>query len=199
QETQLNHLQEIFPVALESPAEMCQRLIELRMMQDPAGMAGAIHELIIKFNQHLEEVDEHTQYLEINVAGFRKLLKRHEKQVPHKFHASQTPCLGFHRLVTRSSRQLVEITTVLGRSIGDAVQRLDKILPTVQTEPGQRALRTRQGFPELREPKGLGPECQMVLQIQAQLKEQAPMQAGPIDFLPRRHPLHHLQDCPFQG
>ncbi|CAL1166140.1 unnamed protein product [Cladocopium goreaui] len=83
---------------------------------------GKIHELILNYNGFLEQVDEHTQYLEINVAGFRKLLKRHEKQVPHMFHPSKTPCLGFHKLVTKSSRQIVEITNMLGQIISWAAQ-----------------------------------------------------------------------------
>ncbi|CAK9117941.1 unnamed protein product [Durusdinium trenchii] len=112
----LKHLQDVLPITLESPAEICQRLIDMRMMQDPVAMAIGIHELILMYNTFLEQLDEHTQYLEINVAGFRKLLKRHEKQVPHMFHASKTPSLGFHKLVTKSSRQLIDITTMMWMS-----------------------------------------------------------------------------------
>jgi len=188
EESLLKNLQDILPIALESPAEICQRLIEIQMMQDPCSMATGIQELVENYNAFLEQVDEHTQYLEINVAGFRKLLKRHEKQVPHTFHASKTPCLGFHKLVTKSSRQMVEITNMLGQIIGDALERLDAILSKLQpTEDTQQALRARQQIPTLCLPKGLGPECQMVLQIQAQLQEPVqamiPGNAGPIDFL----------------
>eukprot|EP00913_Durusdinium_trenchii_P024441 g22944.t1 len=35
----LKHLQDVLPITLESPAEICQRLIDMRMMQDPVAMA----------------------------------------------------------------------------------------------------------------------------------------------------------------
>lgn len=198
EESLLKNLQDILPVALESPAEICQRLIEIRIMQDPLAMIMGIHELILNYNGFLEQVDEHTQYLEINVAGFRKLLKRHEKQVPHMFHPSKTPCLGFHKLVTKSSRQIVEITNMLGQIISDAIERFDTLLTKLpSSEQTQAAARERQQMLTLNTPKGLGPECQMVLQIQAQLQEpvQTMIPTG-TDFL---YPKPNAQAPVFKG
>eukprot|EP00439_Symbiodinium_sp_Y106_P032683 s717_g3.t3 len=187
EESQLQRLQEILPFTLENPAEVCQKLIDMRLVQDIGAMSAAILDLAYGYNQFLDSMDEHTQYLEINVAGFRKLLKRHEKQVPHKFHATRTPCLGFHRLVTHTSRQLVDIATMLGLTIGDAIERMDAALASMHTAAAKAVQRNREQFPELRAPKGLGPESQMVLQIQAQLKEPSVQamipNSGPVDFL----------------
>jgi len=194
EESQLQRLQEILPFTLENPAEVCQKLIDMRLVQDIGAMSAAILDLAYGYNQFLDSMDEHTQYLEINVAGFRKLLKRHEKQVPHKFHATRTPCLGFHRLVTHTSRQLVDIATMLGLTIGDAIERMDAALASMHTAAAKAVQRNREQFPELRAPKGLGPESQMVLQIQAQLKEPSVQamipNSGPVDFLyPKPSPL----------
>eukprot|EP00440_Ansanella_granifera_P019969 gb/GFBE01021699.1/.p1 GENE.gb/GFBE01021699.1/~~gb/GFBE01021699.1/.p1 ORF type:complete len:379 (+),score=83.84 gb/GFBE01021699.1/:3-1139(+) len=189
EEAQLRRLKEILPVAIEDPAEMCQRLLEMRLAQDLGGMAEQISDLLARYHQYLDQFDEHTQYLEINVAGFRKLLKRHEKQVPQQFHASRKPCLGFHRLVTKSSRQLVDLSVMFGAVLGDALDRMRCLLSSGlhQTESAPRAARIIAQMPESRAPKGLGPECQMVLQIQVQLQEPTlhsmMPNAGPVDFL----------------
>ncbi|EER14652.1 hypothetical protein Pmar_PMAR027445 [Perkinsus marinus ATCC 50983] len=43
------------------------------------------------FHEHLAEL---MNYIDVNLAGFRKLLKRHDKNIPRLFHARSTPFLG---------------------------------------------------------------------------------------------------------
>eukprot|EP00913_Durusdinium_trenchii_P026789 g25129.t1 len=46
----------------------------------------------------------------------------------------------------------------------------------------QTATRARQQLPVAKAPKGLGPECEMVLQIQAQLQEPTVTMPEPVEF-----------------
>lgn len=177
EEQQLVRLERVLPVQPESRTALCERLLELRLRCDLT-MPEELAELSDQYNLFVEEVDEHTQYLEINVAGFRKLLKRHEKQIPHKFHACPTPFLEFHRLVTRTSRQLADMSRMFGIIVSDARERLVRLTASASTtgtavgealaEAGRRC-----ELPELKGPKGLGPECEMVLEIQRRLKDPA--------------------------
>jgi len=193
EESQLQRLEKIMPVVPESREVLCQKVLEMRILQEPVRMSETLHEISMMYNQYVDQLDEHTQYLEINVAGFRKLLKRHEKQVPQRFHASRTPCLGFHKLVTKSSRQLMDISGMFGSVITDCLERLSSVLETslqisgYEGESIQCALRIKAECPLLQSPKGLGAECQMVLQIQQQLKDPTLRtmipQGGPAGFL----------------
>lgn len=162
-EEQLQHLERSLPFTLASRTELCQQLVELRLASgDPGEVARQMLDFSKLHNELVHEVNKHTQYLEINVAGFRKLLKRHEKQIPRRFHTRATPFLDFHRIVTHSSTQLVDIARQLCEVVADAWRRLAGHGISVYREP-------------LLELKGLGAECKMVLEIQRQLK--APMLA----------------------
>lgn len=142
----------------ESRTILCQKLLELRMRCEPAEVKAQLVDIGTQYNAIVDAANKHTQYLEINVAGFRKLLKRHEKQIPQRFHTRPTPFLGFHHLIKHTSRQLVEIVRQFGCTLEDACGRLAQ----VTREPGFQL--------ELHELKGFGAECQMVLEIQKQLK-----------------------------
>lgn len=196
-EESLEQIRNILPFELESPTELCQGLLDFRILQNAGGMLQSIRRLSDSYHSFLDDLDEHTQYLEINVAGFRKLLKRHEKQVPLKFHASRTPCLDFHKLVTRTSRQMISLGSQFSQILGHAAQRSRVAAESGKVAPDSvdASLRLLSGLSEIRAPKGLGPECQMVLQIQKQLKEPAVQSVrtsnGQTDFL---YPKPHVQN-----
>lgn len=160
EESQMQQLERSLPVAAENRTVLCQQLLELWLRSEPVEASKQLEDLGAQYNDLVECVNRLTQYLEINVAGFRKLLKRHEKQIPLNFHARHTPFLGFHKLVTHASRQILEVTKQFGVMLTDAWDRLSRIAPEC------RGLR-----PELKELKNLGAECQMVLEIQKQLKD----------------------------
>mmetsp|Transcript_112511 Transcript_112511/g.199410 ORF Transcript_112511/g.199410 Transcript_112511/m.199410 type:complete len:512 (-) Transcript_112511:79-1614(-) len=160
EESQMQQIEKAMPVVAENRTVLCQQLLELWLRSQPAEAAKELEDLAAKYNNLVESVNRHSQYLEINVAGFRKLLKRHEKQIPQNFHARHTPFLGFHRLVTHTSRQMLEITKQFGSMLTDAWDRLCRIAPEC-----------RGSQPEMKDLKSLGAECQMVLEIQKQLKD----------------------------
>jgi len=162
-EPQLKRLESAVPVAVENKAFLCQQLLDLRMRSEPTEVARQLMEICMQYNSLVEVTNLHMQYLEINVAGFRKLLKRHEKQIPRNFHSRPTPFLGFHCLITRASCAAVETTRQLGNVIADAQRRLGEVSQAVKLDLHPRL--------ELRELSNLGAECQMVLEIQKELKQ----------------------------
>mmetsp|Transcript_3874 Transcript_3874/g.9364 ORF Transcript_3874/g.9364 Transcript_3874/m.9364 type:complete len:393 (-) Transcript_3874:551-1729(-) len=167
-DAQLQRLESVLPLVSEDRTELCKQLLALRIRSDPMAMATDLQSLAADYNSLVEVACQHSQYLEINVAGFRKLLKRHEKQIPQKFRSRAMPCLGFHRLVTHTSRQLLALTEQLKGLLLDARQRFDEI---VSTGEAAQVKRTTGQWGDLQEPRGLGPECEMVLNIQRQLKD----------------------------
>mmetsp|Transcript_44735 Transcript_44735/g.130216 ORF Transcript_44735/g.130216 Transcript_44735/m.130216 type:complete len:352 (-) Transcript_44735:76-1131(-) len=165
------HLKRLEAVVMSKPDDktfLCRQLIELRMRSDPASSVRDQMELAHEYNTLVEVASSHAQYLEINVAGFRKLLKRHEKQIPQRFRSRPDPCLGFHRLVTHTSRMMLDLIRQIGNVLADARQRFQQAVPP---EEAAAALRTAGRWPELSELKGLGPECEMVITIKRQLKD----------------------------
>jgi len=177
-EAQLSRLARTLPCSLEDHSALCRNLLALKIHHDPMGTAQQLQILSAMFNNLADMANQHGQYMEINVAGFRKLLKRHEKQIPQRFRSRHMPCLGFHRLVTRTSKQLLEVVRQLGAMLTDAWQRLPAVVAGVgagsKPKPGNDTAMASTRLPqqpELQEPKGLGPECEMVLHIQKQLKE----------------------------
>lgn len=168
EEQQLQRLEKMLPNAPSDRSVLSGLLLELHFKSNAVGMAKELESLASDFGALVDLVDSHTQYLEINVAGFRKLLKRHEKQIPHKFRSRPMPCLGFHRLVTHTSRQLLDLTWQLGNVLRDAHRRLTD---HVSAGAAPADLAPRLAGLEFREMKGLGPECEMVLDIQNQLKD----------------------------
>lgn len=159
EESQIEQIEKALPVPPDNRTALCQHLLELRIRSEPTEVREKLEDIGSKYNSIIEIANRHSQYLEINVAGFRKLLKRHEKQIPQKFHARPTPFLGFHHLVTHTSRQLLEIVRQFGHVFEDAWERLSGI---ARIAPIPK--------PQLNELKSLGAECQMVLEIQKQLK-----------------------------
>jgi len=165
EDAQLRKLEQSLPVKPESRQVLCQQILELRLRSAPLEAKAQLENLNNRYNHTVEIANKHSQYLEINVAGFRKLLKRHEKQIPQNFHARATPFFGFHRLVTHSSRQQLELVRHFGTALGDAWTRLAGISNSLGSQCVQ---------PPLNELKNLGAECQMVLEIQKQLKGMHP-------------------------
>jgi hypothetical protein len=162
EESQAQHLEKCIPVPPENRTALCRQLLDLRIRSEPKEVKARLEEIDRQHNTVVEVANEHSQYLEINVAGFRKLLKRHEKQIPQQFHARPTPFLGFHRLVTHTSRQLLEIVRQLGEMLEEAWNHYSSIHPGSASSQSKAI--------ELR---CLGAECQMVLEIQKQLKDVA--------------------------
>mmetsp|Transcript_95898 Transcript_95898/g.209790 ORF Transcript_95898/g.209790 Transcript_95898/m.209790 type:complete len:409 (+) Transcript_95898:59-1285(+) len=144
-------------------AALCSGVLELRIRSDPPGVADDLQSIAAEYNTMVEAASQHAQYLEINVAGFRKLLKRHEKQIPSRFRSRPMPCLAFHRLVTRTSRTLLDLAK-------QSKAILDDVRLRWQTIIGSSA---GIDWVTLVEVKGLGPECEMVINIQQQLKDPA--------------------------
>lgn len=188
EEARLRDLERAVPRAPEDRSLLCRELLLLRLRTDPLGMARQLQSLTAQYNILVDVANQHAQYIEINVAGFRKLLKRHEKQIPEKFRSRHMPCLDFHRLVTHTSRQLLDATKQIGGVITDAWQRLSATVEVGDTSRVQagadaidQAARLCRHRPELSQPRGLGPESEMVLYIQRQLKESRDGQIMQID------------------
>jgi len=167
EEEQLNRLERTLPSAPESRAALCEKLLELRIKSNPSCMAEQLEDLVTQYNNFVEQSNEHLQYLEINVAGFRKLLKRHEKQIPQHFHARRMPFLDFHCLVTHTSRQLAKLVVQFGGIVGDTKRRLEADVAHAHQEVAKQVSQ----IPDIQELRGLGPECAMVLEIQKQIKD----------------------------
>mmetsp|Transcript_44578 Transcript_44578/g.105669 ORF Transcript_44578/g.105669 Transcript_44578/m.105669 type:complete len:493 (+) Transcript_44578:86-1564(+) len=178
QEQKVEELEKALPFAPEHRARLCECLLELQLQCRPVEMSQDLEAILSQYKVLVESMNQHIQYLEINVAGFRKLLKRHEKQIPRQFHARDTPYLGFHRLVTRTSRQLLEVVRQLGKLIGHTRGKLlDGISQDTlrcSAEASAELFEKWQKDDSLQvdavELKPLGAECQMVLEIQKQLK-----------------------------
>mmetsp|Transcript_14957 Transcript_14957/g.39747 ORF Transcript_14957/g.39747 Transcript_14957/m.39747 type:complete len:401 (+) Transcript_14957:134-1336(+) len=166
QEAQLERLEKTIQNAPQDRAQLTWQLLQLRMRSIPTQMAVDLEGLGQECNELIEVVNQHAQYLEINVAGFRKLLKRHEKQIPLEFRSRSIPSLGFHRLVTHTSRELLDLIRQISAVVVDAQERLEKMQGP---EVIARALQANT-WTKLVEQRGLGPECEMVLNIQKQLK-----------------------------
>lgn len=164
EEAQIVKLEQSLPVKPESRTVLCQQTLELRIRSAPLEVKTQLEDISQRYNQTVIVANKHLQYLEINVAGFRKLLKRHEKQIPQQFHARPTPFFGFHRLVTHSSRQLMDIVRQFGATVEDAWERLITISSALGSQGAQCS-------PSLEDLDSLGAECQMVMEIQKQLKD----------------------------
>eukprot|EP00429_Kryptoperidinium_foliaceum_P096542 CAMPEP_0176250002 /NCGR_PEP_ID=MMETSP0121_2-20121125/34261_1 /TAXON_ID=160619 /ORGANISM="Kryptoperidinium foliaceum, Strain CCMP 1326" /LENGTH=327 /DNA_ID=CAMNT_0017589705 /DNA_START=93 /DNA_END=1076 /DNA_ORIENTATION=- len=169
EESQLSLLERALPTDVTDRVELCRRVLELRIRGDPAAALRAQRALAADCNALTVLANEHTQYMEINVAGFRKLLKRHEKQIPHRFRTRTSPCLDFHQLVTRRSRFLLGLISRTRAILLDARQTFEQ---AAEVEVGCMAALYELGtdWPELEELKGFGPECEMVHNIQMRLK-----------------------------
>mmetsp|Transcript_23687 Transcript_23687/g.68077 ORF Transcript_23687/g.68077 Transcript_23687/m.68077 type:complete len:316 (+) Transcript_23687:115-1062(+) len=168
-EAQFSRLEQVLPNRVEDKARLCRQLLALRMQSDPVAALREQQASAVECNAFLSVAAQHAQYMEVNVAGFRKLLKRHEKQIPQVFRARLQPCLRFHRLVTRTSRALLETASRIRTLVLDARRRFEEEL-----SPDQIA--HAKGFvgdfgPDISEFRGLGPECEMVLEIRRQLRD----------------------------
>lgn len=161
-DSDLENLEKVLPVKPESQEVLCIGILDLRMQIAPMEVIAGLEALSLQYNMTVDAVNRHSQYLEINVAGFRKLLKRHEKQIPENFRARRMPFFGFHQLVTRTSQQLLEVLRLLGATLEDAWERF------VVTS---NSLGMQCAKPPLNELKSFGAECQMVLEIRKQLKD----------------------------
>lgn len=168
EDSRLHLLEKALPQLAENPSDLCKHLVELRIRADPKGATRFLAELCGEYDELVEAMNVHTQYVEINVAGFRKLLKRHEKQVPKVFHARPTPYLGFHRLVRRSSQDVLELARQLGEVLEDTRRRFEAIAEAERCDAALQASRSARPTSEL---KGLGAECRMVLEIKRQLQD----------------------------
>lgn len=197
EEDTLEQFGSALPFASWDLTETCQHILCLQIASDPAAFAQRFETVVREYNSFAEEVNQHAQYLEINVAGFRKLLKRHDKQIPRSFHARPAPFLGFHRLVTRTSRHLIDLANEFRDILVDARKRMQ-----VQGRNPSA----------LEEVKGLGAECLMVLKIKKQIKDSGHMasftseahDAGPGLLYPKPNPqgvTSHsmLMSHPMQG
>lgn len=159
-DAQIQKLWKVLPVKPESPQALCQQMLELRIRAAPMEVKADLEALGLQYNDTVDAMTRHSQYLEINVAGFRKLLKRHEKQIPENFRARQMPFFGFHQIVTRKSTQLLDAVKLFGATLEDAWGRL----AASNAQSGVQCAKVN-------EIKSLGAECQMILQIQKQLKD----------------------------
>lgn len=160
-EEHIERLEKALPCPIDRRM-LCQKLLDFRMRSDPKTIAQKLSTLSEEYNEIVADTNAHSSYVEINVAGFRKLLKRHEKQIPMKFRTHSTPCLGFHRLVTKRLRVLLSSLKDLSEIVDDATRRLGSLLAEVDSATE---------LPTLADLKSLGPECDMVLNIQRQLKD----------------------------
>lgn len=183
EESKLELLERNLPYMQNDRKTLSGQILELRFREDPVGAAQHLEHIKLGFNILVDMANQHAQYLEINVAGFRKLLKRHEKQIPANFHSRPMPCLGYHHLVTHTSRQFFELVRQFHAIFIDARQKLVAIIKSpggCRLHVPEEVSRFWEQHIELHEVKGFGPECEMVVNIQKQLKDPMNTQSIPL-------------------
>jgi len=89
---------------------MCQYLLALKQLDSES--APAIRQVMIDFDKWVVRLDHHIKYIEINVAGFRKLLKQREKQILKQNPKKPNECVPLNNfrwteLVTNQVRLLI--------------------------------------------------------------------------------------------
>jgi len=92
------------------PDTMCQYLLGLKLLDSES--APAIRQVMVDFDKWLVRLDQHTKYIEINAAGFRKLLKQREKQITKLQFSAEKQCIPLNdfswtELVTNQVRLLI--------------------------------------------------------------------------------------------
>eukprot|EP00429_Kryptoperidinium_foliaceum_P033230 CAMPEP_0176156214 /NCGR_PEP_ID=MMETSP0120_2-20121206/79845_1 /TAXON_ID=160619 /ORGANISM="Kryptoperidinium foliaceum, Strain CCMP 1326" /LENGTH=319 /DNA_ID=CAMNT_0017493423 /DNA_START=14 /DNA_END=973 /DNA_ORIENTATION=- len=166
EEAQLQRLETLMPAAQGDKPSLCQRVLEFRICAAPVDAFRAQQSLAVEYNAAVEVANQHAQYLELNVAGFRKLLKRHEKQIPQPFRSRPGPFLGFHRLVSHRCRSMLDFLRQVKSVLALAREIFEQALPSADAAPD-----VDMEWVELEELRGLGPECETVLSIRRQLRE----------------------------
>lgn len=141
---------------------VCINLIELQVAIDPGGFGSQLDIVWAKYAAIVTMINGHCRYIEINVAGFRKLLKRHEKQVLAMCRDDFVHYTGFHRLVTPVTVSLLRQARLLGKRLADARQCLHHAIA------GDVAVR-KAGEILIPVLQGLGTESRAVLLVQGKL------------------------------
>eukprot|EP00451_Oxyrrhis_marina_P040637 CAMPEP_0204391324 /NCGR_PEP_ID=MMETSP0469-20131031/61191_1 /ASSEMBLY_ACC=CAM_ASM_000384 /TAXON_ID=2969 /ORGANISM="Oxyrrhis marina" /LENGTH=319 /DNA_ID=CAMNT_0051385279 /DNA_START=30 /DNA_END=989 /DNA_ORIENTATION=+ len=172
---QLRRLESTLSYGIRDNAAAARRLLRLKIDQGGSQTMAAMHAAMAYYNDYVQLLEDHLGYLEINVAGFRKLLKRHDRQVPKEFHQRPCPFVGYHNLVSKITRQLCSTVHPIGAALQEA----------------QTALRERPGasqYPasvlELASAPKMGEECSMVITVAQKLKE---MQRNYMDSIEVRN------------
>lgn len=115
-------------ISCEDPSKICAELMKLNMRTTGQTITPALLQLISDFNRLLEDLRKYTEYVEINVAGFRKILKQREKQLskhPSDRHAC-TPLSDFRwvDLVSKDMRLLLISAAALRETFYSACEFL---------------------------------------------------------------------------
>jgi len=98
----------------EDKTVMCNYFSKMKIESEGEPLKKKIEQLILDFVLLIDDISKHLTYVEINVAGFRKLLKQREKQLV-KFACSDHKCeplkqFDWIKLVTPQLRLLLKTT-----------------------------------------------------------------------------------------
>eukprot|EP00397_Hematodinium_sp_SG-2012_P059456 GEMP01076234.1.p1 GENE.GEMP01076234.1~~GEMP01076234.1.p1 ORF type:complete len:274 (+),score=36.29 GEMP01076234.1:40-822(+) len=120
----------------DDPRMLCQYLMELKLDVDGPPIIAKIQTLICDFDNLLGDLQKHTSYIEINVAGFRKLLKQREKQLS-KFPFSRHACMPLQDftwvdLVSKNLRLLLIVATCMRKTFAAVTEFLQCSLPVIE-------------------------------------------------------------------
>ena len=136
---------------------VCAYLLSKKIEASRDKLVQALHRLLPLFNDMCAEMNSHMQYVEVNLAGLRKLLKRHDKRTPSIYHSRRTPCIKFHKLLTPAFLKMHAALEVgenlllnLASRLGISARNLTKLKPFQL-------------------------ETTMVLQVKAELKKVRPL------------------------
>ncbi|KAF4680149.1 hypothetical protein FOZ60_013993 [Perkinsus olseni] len=94
------------------------------------------------FHEHLTKLMD---YVDVNLAGFRKLLKRHDKNIPKIFHARDTPFLGFHSIVTRVTMKVFVVAVKIHTLLRECLDEIDRQAQSSSPSSEVEALRSLLG------------------------------------------------------
>lgn len=149
---QIRALERVLMCRIRDKKHWVATMVRDAIEQNPTRMAERIALVNAKFSALAATVNAHVAYLEINVAGFRKLLKRHDRQVPKEFHHRPSPFLGYHNIVTPDFE-------ALHREVADFRQTLVEL----SIEHGIDLA--------VEEVQDWGPECQMVMTFRGHIND----------------------------
>lgn len=152
--------------------------MQVMYKEDRVGFLRHFNELITRYNSFIDAVNLHFQYIEVNVAGYRKLLKRHDRQIPKQFHNRQGPFIGYHALAPASMMRLREHCVNFHNLLACTHQFIENMthipqLNTAPTNPQFGNLTYDQQVPDLvavTEVKEFGAETSAVVNLQGKLR-----------------------------
>lgn len=133
---QLEQLASTLGYKSDHQRKLCRYLMKLKLDVDGQPNIAVIHQLMMDFNNLLGDIQKQTDYIEINAAGFRKLLKQREKQLS-KYPFSRHACgplndFAWVDLVSKSLRLLLIAAASVRETFATACEFLQCPFPVCE-------------------------------------------------------------------